>query len=232
MSAEALRQLADTPWNTRLWLVDLDRCPDAPPGLLDADENTRASRFVFDIDRRRYRAAHSALRQVLAAETGMAPGATYEHGPHGKPQLAAPAGAAFNLSHSAQWALIGVRAQGEIGVDLEVLRPIQDLETLAQEHFTEPEMQALHACADDHAALRAFLSGWTRKEACLKACGSGLSIAPRSFDAGLAPGPTRVRVQAEDGAEFMIDVTSLTLAENILGAVATVNNRVPPTQAR
>jgi len=41
-------------------------------------------------------------------------------------------------------------------------------------------------CASAEARSRAFLVGWTRKEACLKAVGAGLLLDTRTFEAGLA----------------------------------------------
>jgi 4'-phosphopantetheinyl transferase len=47
----------------------------------------------------------------------------------------------------------------------------------------------------DDAALRSvFLIAWTRKEACLKAIGSGFTTEPREIDVGLTAAPRAVRL--------------------------------------
>ena len=129
------------------------------------------------------------------------------------------AGGAFNLSHSGHVALIGVSEQGEIGVDIELRRPITELSDLARRNFTAVEISELSACADDAQALTAFLRGWTRKEACLKALGSGLSIAPETFTVGLDESPRRVDI-ATDAGWAVVCVASLSPGPGMLAAVA------------
>ncbi|MDB5828206.1 MAG: hypothetical protein JWQ73_2426, partial [Variovorax sp.] len=76
----------------RLWHVDLDdaAATDARD-CLSADESTRAARFVFERDRRRYVAAHIALRQTLSVATGVPAAAlAFDVGAFGKPSLAVP----------------------------------------------------------------------------------------------------------------------------------------------
>lgn len=179
---------------------------------------------MFDVDRRRYLASHEALRVVLAAEAGLPAGAGFEVTAHGKPRLPAPTKVAFNLSHSGPWALIGVRDDGgDLGVDLESIRSIDDLDALAIENFTEPEMRELGALVDVDARLRAFLMGWTRKEACLKACGTGLTVPPRSIEVGLTREPRQVRLPMGSTQDVVIEVASIPLPEGMLGAVASVS---------
>lgn len=187
-----------------LWLVQLDGgTPD--PGdpdqtaLLSEAEKAKADRFHFERDARRYRASHTALRTLLARATDASPQAlTFVEGPHGKPRLAGAGQPHFNMSHSAGWALIGICGDAPIGVDIEVPRDMSDLEALAERNFTRAEFLALRAVDPAH-RLQAFLRCWTRKEACLKALGSGLSIEPGVFEAGIeaAPRSTSIGVGAQ-----------------------------------
>jgi 4'-phosphopantetheinyl transferase len=90
--------------------------------LLSADERARAGQFMFDRDRRRYIAARARLRIILARYVGQAPAALqFHYGPHGKPALD---GISFNLSHSADLALLAVSRGTVVGVDIERVRPI------------------------------------------------------------------------------------------------------------
>jgi 4'-phosphopantetheinyl transferase len=69
---------------------------------------------------------------------------------------------------------------GEIGVDLEINRPINNLEGLAERFFTPEETQDLMACpAAERDGL--FLKYWTAKEAGLKALGRGIVSGLNSF---------------------------------------------------
>jgi 4'-phosphopantetheinyl transferase len=205
----------------RLWRVDLGHAPDdAVVATLSAAERARAARFVFERDRRRYLAAHVALRGLLAEASGIAAfELVFNEGPFGKPRLPDPAAPSFNLSHSGDVALIGIGPPGvDIGVDIEVRRTMSDALELAERHFAPAEIEALRATPPDQRD-HAFLCGWTRKEACLKAIGSGLSIAPHTFDAGIDTEARTVSIATPDGAAI-VRVISLPDDTDIVTAIA------------
>jgi 4'-phosphopantetheinyl transferase len=209
-----------------LWRVDLGQAPgEAAVATLSAAEQTRAVRFVFERDRRRYLAAHVALRRLLAEATGIAASdLVFDEGPFGKPYLPGPAAPSFNLSHSGDVALIGIGPPGvEIGVDVEVPRTMSDALELAERHFAPAEIDTLRSTPPAQRD-QAFLCGWTRKEACLKAIGSGLSIAPHTFDAGLAPAARAVAIATPAGSA-VVNVISLPDAADIVSAVAVLSAR-------
>ncbi|WP_119154011.1 4'-phosphopantetheinyl transferase family protein [Caldimonas tepidiphila] len=209
----------------RLWCVRLDREPPAAAlQNLSHEELERAARFVFERDRRRHLAAHCALREILARATGReAAWLRFESGPHGKPALAPAASrCSFNMSHSEDLALIAVAPRGELGVDVEVLREVPDALPLAERHFTARERQELLRAPAGAARHLAFLRGWTRKEACLKALGTGLSLEAAGFETGLAPEARRVRIRDLDGRPVEVHVQSLGDVQGAVGALACV----------
>jgi 4'-phosphopantetheinyl transferase len=205
------------------WLHRLDRSPaEAELATLSRTEIDRARRFAFERDRRRYLAAHCALRARLAASTGLpAQALQFVEGPHGKPRLQDAPGCAFNLAHSEDLALIGIGTDGtEIGVDVEVLRTIDDAEPLAQRLFTPGEYLSWTALPQP-ARRAGFLRLWTRKEACLKAVGAGLSIAPASVAAGLQPDQAMVEL-CWAGGQARIELRSIDVGPDAVAAVACV----------
>jgi len=154
--------------------------------ILDEAERTRALRLIRPRDRRRFIICRGALRLVLGQLVDDTPEAiTLRFGPGGKPELAGsrPPGIAprlrFNVSHSDDLALIAISLDRELGVDLERLRTISEAERIVETYFTAAE-QAQFAALEPPDRVAAFLRGWTRKEAILKAKGVGL--------AGLATG--------------------------------------------
>ncbi|HSX91438.1 MAG TPA: 4'-phosphopantetheinyl transferase superfamily protein [Hydrogenophaga sp.] len=209
-----------------LWLVDLqaparEREAPAPGDWLDEAERSRAARFHFERDAHRYRASHTALRHLLAQRTGVAPAALrFAAGRHDKPQLDLPGAPAFNMSHSGRWALIGIGGQAPIGVDIEAPREMDDLMALAERNFTASECAELLALPEA-GRLRAFLRCWTRKEACLKAVGSGLSIEPGLFEAGTTP-ERRTTTLPVSGQACEVTVVSVDVDCEALAAVAWV----------
>lgn len=173
-----------------IWPVPLDLPHfqlDALHRTLAPDEVSRAARFHFDSDARAYIAGRGLLRAILARYLGAAPGDvrfTYE--PHGKPQLAPGNGVQFNLTHSRDRALIAVTRDRQIGVDLEWVRPLPDLDQLAMATLTPDERANLYSLAPKE-ALAAFFRAWTRKEAVLKARGDGLTLPPDQVEVALLP---------------------------------------------
>lgn len=206
----------------RLWQVDLDATPAAQAvASLSEAEWERARRFVFKRDRNRFIAAHAALRETLSSQCGI-PASMLEFalGPFGKPMLAEDAGLRFNLSHSQSVALIAVCDDAEVGVDVELLRPMPDAEALADTYFSAAERRALAALPPE-SRDRAFLCCWTRKEACLKATGMGLSVDTRSFEVGVSPDAREVRIGADGGVERLA-LSSFHDVQGTLCAVARV----------
>lgn len=167
---------------------DLDR---GSAGLdlstLDARERRRAGALRFERDRRRYVTAHVRLREILAARLGLAPAALpLAVDSQGKPwlNLAGPP-CHFSLSHSGNSGWLAI-APVPVGIDVEQLKPCAGLPDLIEAACTPAEAAALLAL-DEDGRHRAFLTLWTRKEAALKAWGSGLGgIEPASLDVGLA----------------------------------------------
>lgn len=197
----------------------------APPtaeqaAWLSPAEHERAQRFVFERDRRRYLAAHCALRERLARHTGIASASLrLDAAPDGKPFLLDRPGCRFNLSHSGDWALIGISDGGELGVDVEALRPIDDAFAMAASVFTPREQEAL-VRAPRLARDATFLRGWTRKEACVKAVGAGLRINPAAFHAGLDEGPAEIDLPLPSGRVARLHLRTLDAGASVVAAVA------------
>jgi 4'-phosphopantetheinyl transferase len=207
-----------------LWRCALDAAPeDKLVAALDAAERARAARLVHEVHRRRYVAAHAALRALLADATGEAPDRLrFCDDAHGKPQLEHPSGWQFNLSHSEDLALIAMQSGAmPIGVDIEVMRPVDDALALARRHYTSNEQAVVAAAAEGVARQIAFLRVWTRKEACLKAVGLGLRLAPSSFEVGAGAGASMARLPAPRGL-IGVEVRSIEAGPGVLAAVARV----------
>ena len=153
--------------------IPLDRTPAAIH--LDEREQRAAGRFVFEKDRRCYVAAHTAVRVLLGRCLGMPPrDLRFAFGPRGKPRLAnAPVDLRFNLSHAADRALLAVTIGREVGVDIERMKSMPDMSSVAAAMFSPAEIERLEA-APDEMKLEVFFRIWTRKESFIKAHGDGL----------------------------------------------------------
>lgn len=193
--------------------------------LLDPDEATRAARFRFDIHRRRFTVGRGFQRRVLGAYLGRSPASlVYEHGPKDKPYLAPGQSSSplyFNLSNSEELAILGITRRCEIGVDVEHLRELSDLEALAERFFSPSESRVLLPLpAELH--IEAFFNCWTRKEAYLKAVGTGLSAPLDRFDVNLVPGeePRMLALEGDTERASRWSLLHLVPASGYLGAIA------------
>lgn len=182
-----------------VWLVPLGADGDSPEAAsLSTEERWRARRFHHERDRRRFVAAHAGVRAVLARYLDRPPAALrFARGAWGKPLLDPPE-IEFSLAHSGELAIVAVARERPVGVDIERLRAVPDVERLARSFFSVRERDEL-AALEPARREGAFLRGWTRKEAVVKGTGVGLSLSLASFDVPLSAKEGSVLVP-RDGA--------------------------------
>jgi 4'-phosphopantetheinyl transferase len=196
-----------------IWRVRLDEPSTevSKTSVLSPDEISRAGRFHFEKDRLHFSRCRSALRGLLAEYLAIpAAEVRLEYQPSGKPQLAAeqnPGLLQFNVSHSANTALIAIGSRCQLGVDIEKIRQNVDVASLAERFFSEHERAGLRALPD-HLRVPGFFACWTRKEAFLKATGAGLSFPLADFSVTTHPDldPELVDLQgdAEAGKQWLL----------------------------
>ena len=198
--------------NVHVWALQLEEFAfDAAlwHSRLSSEEQSRAARFKFARDQRRYGIAHAALRDILAGYVNVdAVNLRFNDGPNGKPKLAPPfeaSGIEFNLSHSHETALIAVNQGNEIGVDIEFAKADFEFLELASHFFTKREVAALRALPS---ALQrqGFYKCWTSKEAFLKAKGTGLSGALDEVEIMLVG--ERVQIKASVAGWSLVELPS------------------------
>ena len=187
-----------------LWSGSLDCTAAQRSGwqpLLSADERQRAAQYHFATDRHRYIVRRGMLRTILARYLRIDPLAVQFHrGPHGKLSLAgefSPSKLDFSLTHSQGRSLVAVAGGQPIGVDLECVRPLPELDGLVNQCLSPSEKSWLGTLSLA-AQLHYFYRCWTGKEACLKALGEGLT---RRLDSVRLDWATA----AEDGVAEVLD---------------------------
>lgn len=161
--------------------------------LLSPDEQARAARFRFNEHRRRFIVARGVLRALLGQYLNRpAERIRFTYSPAGKPALEIDEGLRFNVSHSHEMAVYAVTYKREVGIDLEFMRPLDDMERLAAGCFSARENAVWRHLPEVH-RQEGFFNCWTRKEAYIKALGQGLSYLLDQFDVSLKPGePARL----------------------------------------
>lgn len=157
--------------------------------LLDHLERSRAKRFRSHTMRRRWTVARAGLRGILASHCGCSTSnVEFATGEFGKPELsgaAAASGFRFNLSHSGNMAVVAVAPDFDVGIDIELKKPIRDWPGVAARFFAPKENVQLMALEEPR-RIDAFFDCWTRKEALIKATGEGLSARLDEFEVSLS----------------------------------------------
>jgi 4'-phosphopantetheinyl transferase len=134
--------------------------------------------------------------------------------PSGQPVLA---GGAFStsLSHSGSWVAIAVADAQTVGVDIECSPPKRPLAELLDTICTPDEATRMRRLPEARWEA-ALLALWVRKEALLKAFGTGLLEAPCSFEAWT---DQPVAPHSASGLPACT-VTELALKPSLVGALA------------
>jgi 4'-phosphopantetheinyl transferase len=176
----------------------------AAVAVLSPDERRRANRYIMPCDRRRFIGRRAQLRTLLGKRLGLAAASVrLSSTTYGKPVLAAPldtSGIAFSLSHAGDLTVYAFASNMSVGVDVESIRMIDNADRVARIAFSPREYATYERLPVGDKPM-AFLNCWTRKEAFVKATGTGLAHSHASFDVSLVPGePARLlRLGSTDG---------------------------------
>jgi 4'-phosphopantetheinyl transferase len=213
-----MRTLIDN--EIHVWIIQLSHPelnPDSFLPLLSADERDRAARLHSEKAQRQQILTRGILRQLIGNYLDLPPASLrFDYNRNGKPYLG-DSKISFNASHSGEIAVLAFAASGQVGIDIERIRPHFNFDRVLQRCFSAQEIALIHANASPHSA---FFQQWTRKEAYIKAIGSGifqdipsldipaeweiepLSIGP-DYVASLAHNipATNIRIQNYDGQE-------------------------------
>lgn len=214
-----------------IWMVRLDdKNWDRYTGILGSDEHARAQRFPAAQRQSSFRRCRAALRVLLGRYSGhTAESLVFDYGNFGKPRLVLKDGVAtaahddktslhFNLSHSGVSAAIAV-SRHPVGVDLEVIGE-KDVDALSAIVCHPHERAGLTNLKGMEKVLR-FLQLWTRKEACLKAVGTGVRSDLRDMSfVPLSGKASRVVSTAVISANDYY-VHDLSFPEGLIGCVST-----------
>jgi 4'-phosphopantetheinyl transferase len=167
--------------------------------IISTDELQRADRFVFPHHRARFIFRRGLLRRLLGGLLDCEPSVIeLQTNSWGKPVLAGPMTGRlrFNLSHSDDAVLFATAAETEIGVDIERVRPLGSIASMAAMIMHPDELDRWQTLPE-HAQHASFYRLWALKEAVLKCIGCGLAIEPSTF---------KVDPDTENGVSYRIEV--------------------------
>lgn len=165
-----------------IWAVDIDQwkisCNKAEQ-MLPKSEREKSERFRFEILKTRYINSHYLLRTLLGMYIGIDYFDQEFHiNNYGKPFLKnthAEDSIYFNISNSENVCVFACTKDGDLGVDVEKIHDLPDMDRIVERLFSQEENKIFHSLPE-HTKKTSFFKYWTRKEALLKAMGVGLSF--------------------------------------------------------
>lgn len=149
--------------------------------LLSREEHQRLSRFKIPEKQAEFILSRGILRLILASYLGAEPASVpIRIDPRGKPYLESSE-IEFNLSHSKNILLVGLNLANPLGIDVQEVYKITNLQTILRNHFSIREQEFLTSVPEAR-YLEEFFSLWSAKEAYLKALGAGFQEASKDLN--------------------------------------------------
>jgi 4'-phosphopantetheinyl transferase len=224
--------------DVHVWVVRSEASPSSVQGLsatLSPDEKKRSESFRFEHLKTRFCISRGLLRCFLGAYLATPPrDIRLSYGRYGKPSVAGVEAFQFNLAHSEDVIVYAFGFGSALGVDVEHIRDLEDIEAIAR-HFFSAEEAADLGSVELQKRLDAFFACWTRKEAYIKATGEGLSASLSTFRVAFRPNeaPSFVHIDGSALEARSWSLYSLRPNDGYIGALAfrgTRNVRLSPCQ--
>ena len=160
--------------------------------VLSPQEKKRASYFKFESKQHAYIITQAVLRVLISAYLDIEPAEVIlVASKKGKPFLINEPSLHFNISNSHEICVYAFSRDAEVGIDIEKIRELPDIDQLIEKNLTSRE-KAYFLKNPDH-KLSLFFQFWTIKESYLKAIGEGMRLTPENLEFFLDDGNIRLR---------------------------------------
>ncbi len=186
--------------------------------ILSDAERERANRYHFLKDKNRFIICRSLLKVLLAEYISLpVDSMILDIDPNKKPYLSSHPTVFFNVSHSGDYALIGI-SNHPIGIDIEFVNESFNYKEILPNIFNSVEIDDINQSKKKHTT---FFQYWTRKEAIVKAIGKGI-------DDDITRIPVNDGTHVIDSRIFRefknLSVLSFDMNADYIGAVATTQD--------
>ena len=142
--------------------------------LLSAEEREKAEAMRNETLRARFVVSRGLRRKALAEVTGRAEGdLEFIEYSETKPQLSDDDGWDFNVSHAGDYVAVAA-GRCRVGIDLEKMREVPEMEAIMNRYF-HPDEAAAWRALDESLRAESFFVLWSAREAAMKCCGLGLA---------------------------------------------------------
>lgn len=157
------------------WMFDLNHITEEEVKnailYLSLEEHLRAHQFAFEQHRNHFIMRRMLLKIVLGQYAKVDPKSVQiSYGHYQKPSLENHEHIYFNCSYTDANAILAIAQQGQIGIDIEPIRPIEDRNAMLDQFASANERGWVGS------SLKRFLVLWTSKEALIKCQGTGFLV--------------------------------------------------------
>lgn len=182
--ADPIKKLVINTGEVHVWIVATNTSSanyEEYLGWLSENELQRVPFYEFKEVKDAYVFSQGTLRKLLSRYLGISPNEIMlGRRKKGKPYSIDDPGLYFNLSNSGKLAAIAFSRDNEIGIDIEQIRNIPDLNDMIANNFTENEIKYIAARGADK--KNRFFRAWTIKESYLKVIGEGMRLSPADIE--------------------------------------------------
>lgn len=160
--------------------------------FLSPEETRKASHFKYERKQHGYIITQAVLRVLISAYLDIKPAdVILIASKKGKPFLINEPSLFFNNSNSHEICVYAFSRDAEVGIDIEKIRELPDIDQLIEKNLTSRE-KAYFLKNSDH-KLSLFFQFWTFKESYLKAIGEGMRLTPENLEFSLNDGNISLR---------------------------------------
>lgn len=153
--------------------------------ILTSKEIDRANKFKLEKDSTQFIIAVGLLKKILGSYYSIPPEkVNLITNQFGKPVISTDdcPEIKFNLSHSGEMIIYAFSLNEEVGIDIENIDPSINHLEIAEHYFTKYEVYYLKESINKEQLVNRFFRIWTRKEALIKAIGTGMFIDLKQVD--------------------------------------------------
>jgi len=156
------------------------------------EETRKASHFKYERKQHSYIITQAVLRVLISAYLDIKPAdVILIASKKGKPFLINEPSLFFNNSNSHEICVYAFSRDSEVGIDIEKIRELPDIDQLIEKNLTSREKVYFQKNPDHKLSL--FFQFWTFKESYLKAIGEGMRLTPENLEFSLNDGNIRLR---------------------------------------
>ncbi len=191
--------------------------------VLSPEERKRASFYKFEHKQHSYIITQAVLRILISSYLDIEPAdVILVASKKGKPFLINEPSLFFNNSNSHEICVYAFSRDDEVGIDIEKIRVLPDIDQLIEKNLTSREKSYLLKNPDQKLSL--FFQFWTFKESYLKAIGEGMRLTPENLEFSLDRGNITLRSVKFGFEDTLWQFKSFTLEGNYTGALAYKGN--------